>query len=103
MAERVKLTEAEDDFQPIETAPRNGTVIQARIPGHGDDNMIMWVRDALENEHGSCGAWTFAHEDQEPPDCWSDGWCWAENEDGVRSAWPTHWKPALKDQEPHHG
>lgn len=77
---------------PIESAPKDGTWIQARIPGHGEDNIILWVADALEDGNGSCGAWAFALEDQEPPDCWSDGWCWAVNEDGVRSAWPTHWK-----------
>lgn len=84
----------ESGWQLIDTAPLDGTVVQARIPGHGDDNMILWVPDALENEAGSCGAWAFAHEDQEPPDCWTDGWCWAVNEDGVRSSWPTHWLPS---------
>lgn len=80
------------DWQPIETAPRDWAAIQARIPGHGEDNIIEWVANALDDGNGSCGAWAFSHEYQEPPDCWSDGWCWAVNEDGVRSAWPTHWK-----------
>lgn len=84
-----------DGWRDIASAPRDGTTIQARIPGHGDDNMIEWIAGALENERGSCGAWTFVHEDQEPPDCWSDGWCWTVNADGVSSAWPTAWKPVL--------
>ena len=83
------------DWQPIETAPMDETPIRARIPGHGDDNIIAWFTGALEDEHGSCGAWAFVSE-QEPPDCWSDGWCWTVNEDGVKSAWPTHWKPTRR-------
>jgi hypothetical protein len=80
-------------WQPIETAPKDGTCIQARIPGHGSDNVIVWQDDALVDENGqSCGAWAFATE-QEPPDSWTDGWCWAVNEDGERSAWPTEWMP----------
>lgn len=83
------------EWMPIETAPSDGSAIQARIPGHGDDNVIMWLSDCVEDERGSCGSWVFVNEDQEPPDDWSDGYCWASNEDGVRSSWPTHWKPAL--------
>ncbi len=81
------------DFRDIETAPRDGTPIQARIPGHGDDNIIAWLTDTVEGENGPCGCWVFASE-QEPPADWSDGYCWAINEDGERSTFPTHWKPA---------
>lgn len=85
---------AERGWQPIETAPRDGTAVQARIPGHGSDNIIVWVADALVDENEQpCGAWAFA-EEQEPPDDWTDGWCWEVNEDGNRSSWPTEWKPA---------
>ncbi len=80
------------EFQPIETAPRDGTEIQARIPGHGDDNVIAWFADAVEDEDGPCGTWAFTR-DQEPPDCWTDGWCWASNADSLPSIPPTHWKP----------
>lgn len=78
-------------WKPISTAPKDGTVIQARIPGHGDDNIIMWLHDCVEDENGSCGTWVFASE-QEPPADWSDGYCWAVNEDGVRSSWPIEWR-----------
>lgn len=81
-----------DNWQPIESAPQDGTSFQARIPGHGEDNIIMWIDGLLDSEGGDCGAWVFATE-QEPPDCWTDGICWAVNEDGVPSAQPTHWKP----------
>lgn len=81
------------DWRPIEEAPLNGTSIQARIPGHGEDNIIAWQADAYENDDGICGGWAFTSE-QEPPDCWTDGVCWGSNEDGVPSVKPTHWKPA---------
>ena len=86
------------DFQTIDSAPRDRTPIQARIPGHGDDNIIMWEPDCLENEHGPCGSWVFVSEDQEPPEDWTDGYCWGVNEDGVPSTWPTHWKPVEQPQ-----
>lgn len=79
------------DWQPIETAPRDGTSIQAKIPGHGSDNIIAWQGGFLDNEEKECGGWCFMSE-QEPPDSWTDGVCWAENEDGVSSVSPTHWK-----------
>lgn len=28
---------------PMETAPRDGTPIQAKIPGNGSDNIIRWM------------------------------------------------------------
>lgn len=91
------------DFQDITSAPRDGTSIQARIPGHGDDNIIMWLVDTVEGENGPCGCWVFANEDQEPPEDWSDGYCWAMNEDGERSTWPTHWKPARPNPQDERG
>lgn len=75
-----------DGWQPMETAPRDGTAFQAKIPGHGADNVIAWTD----------GAWAFTSE-QEPPDCWTDGYCWDVNEDGAPSVQPTHWKPLPPD------
>lgn len=82
------------DWQPISTAPKNGTPIQAEIPGHGSDNVIAY-QFGFANEDGDdddCGAWVFVA-DQEPPDDWTDGVCWQINEDGVASTKPTRWKP----------
>jgi hypothetical protein len=79
------------DWQPMETAPRNGTAIQAKIPGHGSDNIIAWEDGLLDSDGGHCGGWSFA-ESQEPPDDWTDGICWEVNEDGKRSTEPTAWK-----------
>lgn len=80
------------EWPSIETAPKDGTVIQARIPGHGSDNMIFWMDGLVDSDFNDCGGWAFA-EDQEPPDCWTDGVCWEKNEDGAPSVKPTHWLP----------
>ncbi len=87
------------DFQPIDTAPMDGTPIQARIPGNGDDNIIAWSSGYINSAGKDCSCWAFV-EDQEPPDDWTDGVCWAVNEDGVPSTPPTHWKPLpITDEE----
>lgn len=78
------------DWQPIETAPLDRD-IQARIPGHGEDNVIAWQTGLFDSDGNDCGGWAFTTE-QEPPECWTDGFCWSVNEDGVPSVQPTHWK-----------
>lgn len=80
------------EVRRIETAPKDGTYIQARIPGHGGDNIIAWTNGLLNSDGNPCGGWQFMY-DQEPPDCWTDGICWEVNEDGKQSVQPTHWKP----------
>ena len=79
------------EWKPIATAPTDGSAIQARIPGHGDDNVIAWLEQYVDANGEDVGGWNFVTE-QEPPECWTDGICWASNEDGVPSIQPTHWK-----------
>ncbi len=80
------------DWQPIDTAPLDGTWIHAIIPNNGNDNIIAWV-DGFYDKAGqaTCG-WVFVTE-QEPPPCWTDGVCWESNEYCEKSIEPTHWKP----------
>ena len=78
-------------WRPIETAPKDGTAIQAKIPNHGSDNIIAWLPGLLDSDGNTCSGWAFI-EDQEPPDDWTDGVCWAVNEDGVASTQPSAWK-----------
>ena len=72
-ARHVAAERAEMTWQPIESAPKDGTDIQAMIPGHGTDNVIAWQVDAfLNSEEETCGGWAFTT-DQEPPECWTNG------------------------------
>lgn len=80
------------EWQPIETAPTDGTAIQAKIPGHGSDNVIAFQSGFIDSNEEDCCAWVFVSE-QEPPDDWTDGVCWEVNADGAPSTKPTHWKP----------
>ena len=85
-------------WQSMDTATRDGTDIQAEIPGNGSDNVIAWQVDAfLDDAEETVGGWAFTT-DQEPPDCWTDGICWAQNENGVASVQPTRWKPLPSEQ-----
>lgn len=81
-----------DVWRTMDSAPRDGTPIQAKIPGHGADNIIAWASSLLDSEGKDCGGWQFV-EDQEPPDDWTDGVCWQVNEDGVASTQPVAWRP----------
>lgn len=85
------------EWQSMETAPRDGTPFQAKIPGHGSDNILAWTDGLLNSDNQFCGGWSFA-EDQEPLDSWTDGICWAVNADGNPSVQPTEWKPLPQSQ-----
>ena len=71
-------------WQPIDTAPRDGTEILAKIPGYGSGNVISW-RWEFE-------CWVVA-DSLEPPPSWTDGVCWERNAFGEPSVQPTHWRP----------
>lgn len=89
--EAQKLLDAAQ-WQPMSSAPHDGTEIQARIPGHGSDNVIAWTDTLMNSDEEPCGGWQFTR-DQEPPECWSAGICWESNEDEIQSVQPTEWKP----------
>ena len=75
----------------MDLAPKDGTSIQAVIPGHGADNIIFWLDGLYDDDGNACGGWAFVEDEQEPPDCWTDGVCWEKNEDGEKSIEPTMW------------
>lgn len=87
-------------WQSMESAPKDGTAIQAEIEGCGSDYVIYFETGLVDNNGFECSGWSIAT-DQEPPECWTDGVCWEVNEDGVQSAQPTRWKPLERD--PRHG
>jgi len=75
------------DWQPIETAPRDGTEVWLRA---GAYEFRAYAQD-LDVEEGYW-AWVSAQEDDTPPS-WTDGICWSRNEDDEPSTPPTHWRP----------
>lgn len=79
-------------WKSIETAPTDGTWIQAHIPTYGSDYVIAWTNDLIGSDGEPAGGWQIMSE-QEPPECWTDGICWEINEDENRSMHPTKWKP----------
>ena len=78
-------------WQPIETAPKDGTVVRLKTKG----NRILrasfqWgLVNSLDDE---CGGWFAEDEDEQSPS-WTDGICWASNEDEVPSDQPISWMP----------
>ncbi len=80
------------EWQPIDMAPKDGTEIQVRIPGHGSDNVVAWQTGFMDEDEKECGCWVFTR-DQEPPESWTDGVCWQSNENEEESVCPTEWKP----------
>ena len=83
--------EAMDQWQPIETAPKEGTVIKVQTAG-GLIFRASWQGGLVNESENECFGW-LAEDEAGQPDCWSDGVCWAENADGKKSDQPTHWEP----------
>lgn len=79
-------------WRPIDDEARNGEpwLIQTareRI------FKAKWARDICVDEDGeNVDAWAATAEDFHPP-CWTDGVCWASNEDGVPSDPPVMYAP----------
>lgn len=79
------------DWQPIETAPKDGTEVQLRTLG-GFELRGSWTNGLVGHDEEDAGGWCAA-EGEEYPSCWTDGVCWAVNEDLMQSDAPTHWMP----------
>jgi len=84
-------------WQPMDTAPRDGTPIEARIPGERRPRIISWEILEGGDEYGDgwvCG-WTIDPSDPDDdrhPRSWTDGICWARNADGRPSLQPKGWR-----------
>ena len=67
------------EWQPIETAPKDGTEFQAWIVRDG--GIGFWAPECCFNEHGQFGVWGRVDYDE-------DGWDY-----GLTHLTPTHWMP----------
>ena len=79
------------EWQSIETAPKDGTIILAKIAGHPCECRIKWSEGFIDSDERDCGCWVSV--DDDCPEDWTDGVCWFVNADENQSSQPTHWKP----------
>jgi hypothetical protein len=77
--------------QPIETAPLDGTHVTV-ITKRGRRVRAFWDGGLVDDRGREVFGWFAVNEGEYPP-CWTDGICWAENEDGVPSDPPITWEP----------
>ena len=85
-AEEVRQREA---WQPIASAPRDGTLVLLLVAQHDAENSSMPTEDELayrtighnNHEHDGDDTWRFA------------GWCWSHDHYVEGRGNPTHWQP----------
>ncbi|WP_179697315.1 hypothetical protein [Methylobacterium sp.] len=78
-------------WQPISEAPLD-TEVEVRV-GRMTFLAKLVPGAAMDTNEHVCDQWIAAREGEHPP-CWSDGCCWAVNENEDRSLWPEAWRPA---------
>lgn len=78
---------------PIETAPKDGTVIMLQTSGR-HILAARWESGFINSDEEPCNCWVEAYEDT-APESWTDGVCWASNEDEEPSDPPIRWAPML--------
>lgn len=81
-------------WHDISTAPRDGTVIVVETRG-GDCLRASWGYIG-EDEDGTSYGWVADIELRHPPS-WTDGACWAVNEDDEPSDPPLYWTHVRED------
>ena len=79
-------------WQDISSAPRDGKTIRVQTAG-GLEFIAFWLGGLLDEQGQECGWWCVEDEDEQP-ESWTDGICWAKNADGKKSDQPIKWKPA---------
>jgi len=77
--------------QPIATAPVNEEVYVHCGEMRFRAKLVPGASMTMDEE--PCDQWQATREGEHPP-CWSDGCCWASNEDENASLQPTSWSPA---------
>lgn len=93
-----------EPWQPMCDAPRDGTAILALIPNERKPRVISFECLEGPDEDGTGGVFTWMihnldRADHRPPQSWTNGICWDENEFGKPSAQPKAWRPLEEDEE----
>jgi hypothetical protein len=90
---RVAELEAMQQWQPIETAPRDGSYILAARFKNGDE--FLWAKHSR---------WMTAEEIAEIEGGAPDQWCanWQDGDNEAEPCFPTHWMPLLTPPEASH-
>ena len=82
-------------WEPIATAgglPILNLKVRIRTAAGREFDAVCGWYGCDENGH-DVQAWA-AWDEDDAPDCWTDGICWSVNESGGQSDQPTHWKSA---------
>ena len=76
-------------WQPMETAPRD-RCIAVLLEDNVTTGFVWWEEGLIDSNGNDCGGWSWV--DEEPPDSWTEGYCWEVNEDLKRSMQPVCWR-----------
>lgn len=79
------------EWKPISTAPMDGTRVRLRTMG-GFELVGFFTGGFVNSGEQDCGCWQAAEEGKHPK-CWTDGVCWASNDECLPSDPPTEWAP----------
>jgi len=82
-------------WEPIETAPKDGTIIEVETAG-GAKVLASWHGGLVGEDGLDAAGW---HATDGHPDCWDDGVCWASNANGEPSDKPIKWREAADHSE----
>jgi len=74
----------------MDAAPRDGTPVEIKTQ-NGCQFAASFQSGFIDSSCNDTSVWCEVEEDTAPP-CWTDGACWAVNENFVESSQPTHWR-----------
>lgn len=86
---RPYLTGRTKMFNPIDTAPLDGTPVEVKTAGGFTFKAAFQDHGFMNELEEECGCWVAEGEGE--PECWTDGVCWESNADERPSDPPIGW------------